>query len=66
MEAHVSLSVAPRFAVYNILSRYSPRKHCNFKVLNWRHCFKTASSAAGFILIAGSNALNEASGEECG
>lgn len=66
MEVPVSLSVAPRCAVYYIESRYSPRKHCYFKVFNWRLCFKTASSAAGFILIAGSNALNEASGEECG
>lgn len=66
MEVHVSLSVAPRCVVYYIESRYSPRKHCFFKVFNWRLCFKTASSAAGFILIAGSNALNEASAEECG
>lgn len=66
MEVHVLLSVAPRCVVYYIESRYSPRKHCYFKVFNWRLCFKTASSAAGFILIAGSNALNEASGKECG
>lgn len=66
MGMRVSPSAAPRCAVYYIESRYSLRKHCYFKVFNWRLCFKTASPAAGFILIAGSNALNEASGEECG
>lgn len=59
-------SMAPRCMVYYIESRCSLKKHCDLKVFNWRLHFKTASPAAGFILIASSNALNEASGEECG
>ena len=59
-------SIAPRCMLYYIESRCSSKKHCYLKVFNWRLHFKTASPAAGFILIAGSNALNEASCEECG
>lgn len=59
-------SIAPRCVVYYIESRCSLKKHCYLKVFNWRLHFQTAIPAAGFILIASSNALNEASGEECG
>lgn len=59
-------SVAPRCTVYFIESRCSLKKHGYLKVFNWGLHFKTASPAAGFILIASSDALNEASGEECG
>lgn len=58
--------IAPRCMVYYIESTCSLKKHCYLKVFNWRLHFKTASLAACFILIASSNALNEASGEECG
>lgn len=64
--AHAFRSVTPRCVVYFIESRCSLKKHCCLKVFNWRLHFKTASPAAGFILIASSNALNEASSEECG
>lgn len=63
---HAFRGIAPRCMVYYIESRCSLKKHCYLKVFNWRLHFKTASPAAGFILIASSNALNEASSEECG
>lgn len=54
-----------RFFFY-IESRCSLEKHRYLKVFNWRLHFKTDSPAAGFILIAGSNILNEASSEDWG
>lgn len=57
---------APRCKLYYIESRCSLEKHRYLKVFNWRLHFKTASPAAGFTLIAGSNTLNEASSEDCG